>query len=42
MTTGSSPLACSAASLTSESTQLAWVWAISSGPVEDAHRVANS
>ena len=42
MTTGSSPLASSAASLMSDSTQLAWVWAISSGPVDGRARVANS
>ena len=41
-TTGSSPVASSAASLMSDSTQSAWVWAISIAPVTPAAAVANS
>ena len=42
MTTGSSPVASSTASLMSDSTQSACVWAISTAPVAPAAAVANS
>ena len=42
MTTGSSPVASSTASLMSDRTQLAWVCVISSAPVAPAAAVANS
>ena len=42
MTTGSSPVASSTASLMSDSTHSAWVWAISTGPLTPAAAVANS